>query len=221
MVVVPNPVNIVVGARADVLAHSRKRKLLLAVGRLDAGKDHATLINAFAQIAVRMPDWNLRIVGEGVLRPKLQEQIAALGLKERINLPGTVKDISKEYQNAQLFVIPSRYESFSLTTAEALAHGLPVIGFSDCPGVNQFIRTSENGVLVEPGRDRATSLAGALLPLMENEELRGRLTVDSKIPEECRLERVIDRWENILGSVVIERSMVRSPLEQMAHEGGD
>jgi glycosyltransferase involved in cell wall biosynthesis len=202
MEVIPNPVNLRMTTMADTVARSRKRKVLLTVGRLDSGKDHETLINAFARIADRLPDWDLRIVGEGPLRSKLEEQIVALGLSKRVRLPGTTRRISKEYQKAQLFVIPSRYESFSMTTIEALAHGLPVIGFSDCPGVNQFIRTGKNGVLVEPGRDRAASLARALLPLMENGQLRQRFAVASTIPEEYDLDRVIDKWESIVHSLV-------------------
>jgi glycosyltransferase involved in cell wall biosynthesis len=178
---------------------------LLAVGRLDAGKDHETLINAFAQVASRCHDWDLRIVGEGELRPKLHEQIIALGLAHRVHLPGPTSNISKEYQNAQLFVMPSRYESFSMTTAEALAHGLPVIGFSDCQGVNQFVRTNQNGILVEPERDRAMCLASALLPLMQNAELRGRLSIDFNLPEECRLDRVLDSWESIVRSIIAKK----------------
>ena len=205
MTIIPNPVTLGVTATADVFAHSRQRKLLLAVGRLDAGKDHATLIDAFAQVVTRAPDWDLRIVGEGILRPKLEEQITALGLKERISLPGAVKDVSKEYQNAQLFVIPSRYESFSLTTAEALAHGLPIIGFSDCPAIAQWVGSGENGVLVKPKGDRAKSLAAALLPLMESEELRGHLAAGSKLLEEYGLERVLERWEHVLRSLASGR----------------
>ena len=201
MTIIPNPVTLDITATADVLAHSQARKLLLAVGRLDDGKDHATLIDAFAQVASRAPDWDLRIVGEGALRPKLEEQITALGLWERISLPGAIKDISDEYRNAQLFVMPSRYESFSLTTAEALAHGLPVIAFSDCPAIAQWIEPQKSGVLVNPAGDRADSLAGALLPLMTNEELRRQLASGSKLLEEYHLERVLDRWEHAFSSL--------------------
>jgi glycosyltransferase involved in cell wall biosynthesis len=119
MVIIPNPVTRDAVVRADVAAKST-RKMLLSVGRLDAGKDHSTLIEAFAKIAAEVSDWDLRIIGEGVLRPKLEAQIAALGLATRISLPGATRDIASAYQDAQLFVMPSRYESFSLTTVERL-----------------------------------------------------------------------------------------------------
>jgi glycosyltransferase involved in cell wall biosynthesis len=200
MTIVPNPVTLSATDKSDVVAHSRRRKMLLSAGRLDAGKDHATLIQAFGRVAVRAPDWDLRIVGEGALRPKLDEQISALGLKDRVTLVGAVEKISNEYQNAQLFVLPSRYESFSLTTAEALAHGLPVIAFSDCPAIVQWIEPGRNGVLVDPAGDRAESLAAALLPLVLDEELRRELANGAELPEDYRLERVLDRWEQVLCS---------------------
>lgn len=206
MIIIPNPVTLEADASADVLARSRRRRLLLSVGRLDAGKDHATLISAFAKIAPRVPDWDVRIVGEGALKPKLEEQIASLGLTQRICLPGSIRDIGKEYQNAQLFVMPSRYESFSLTTAEALAHGLPVIAFSDCPAIAQWIAPGKNGVLVNPKGDRAESLAAALLPLMESEDLRGQFAAGSKLLEEYGLERVLERWEHVLHSLAPGRN---------------
>ena len=156
------------------------RKLLLSVGRLDPQKDHSTLIDAFSQVAECQPDWDLKIVGEGPLRRPLERQIARLGLETRVSLPGTVRDISTEYRNAQLFVLPSRYESFSLSTAEALAHGLPVIGFSDCPAIGQLVKSSENGVLVKPDGKRAESLAAALGSVMQDPELRRRLAIGAQ-----------------------------------------
>jgi glycosyltransferase involved in cell wall biosynthesis len=200
MIVIPNPITLRVDAIADTVAYSRQRKLLLSVGRLDAGKDHATLIEAFARLAHRAPDWDLRIVGDGVLRQKLTEQIIVLGLAGRISLPGAVKDITKEYLNAQLFVTPSRYESFSLTTAEALAHRLPVVGFLDCSAVAQWIECEKNGVLIDPTLGRIDALAAALLPLMICPERRAKLSGGSKAFGGYGLERVIDKWEDAINS---------------------
>jgi glycosyltransferase involved in cell wall biosynthesis len=207
MVVIRNSVPIPTGARADTLGSGQSRKVLLSVGRLEAQKDHSVLVNAFAQIADKVTDWDLRIVGGGTLRAQLEAQILALGLASRVQLPGPTKDIWKEYSSAQLFVMPSRYESFGLATAEALSQGLPVVGFADCPGTNQLVRSGENGVLVGSSGDRAGSLAAALLSLMESEELRGRLASGSKALEEHRLERVLDRWEQVLRSQSLRPSL--------------
>lgn len=203
--VVPNPVTIAIEGRADVVALSRSRKLLLSIGRLDSQKDHATLIDAFSRIAERHPDWDLKIVGGGSLRKPLEQQIARLGLQSRVSLPGPTREVASEYRNAQIFVLPSRYESFSLTTAEALAHGLPVIAFADCPAIGHLIKSGENGVLVTPERSRVAPLADALNSLMTDSELRKRLAIGAQPLPEYSLDGVLNRWEDICVEVASSR----------------
>jgi glycosyltransferase involved in cell wall biosynthesis len=200
--VVPNPMTIDIEGRADVIAPSRSRKLLLSIGRLDSQKDHATLIDAFSRVAKRYSDWDLKIVGEGPLRKSLEQQIARLALKNRVHLPGPIREISSEYRNAQLFVLPSRYESFSLSTAEALAHGLPVIAFSDCPAIGHLIKSGKNGVLVTADRTRVEPLADVLGSLMQEPELRKRLAIGAQSLPEYSLDGVLNRWEEICIAVV-------------------
>jgi glycosyltransferase involved in cell wall biosynthesis len=203
MIAIRNPVRIDTKSRADTLGSGRARKVLLSVGRLETQKDHAVLINAFSQIAERVSDWDLRIVGEGALRAKLEAQISALGLANRVQLPGTTKDISREYLSAQFFVVSSRYESFGLATAEALAHGLPVVGFADCSGTNQLIRPGENGVLADGTHDRAAAMAVGLHALMTNDRLRVRLSSKSSdILDNFRLEHVLDCWEHLIEKTI-------------------
>jgi glycosyltransferase involved in cell wall biosynthesis len=203
MVVVRNPVRVDTASRADALGSERARKILLSVGRLEIEKDHAVLIDAFSRIAERVPDWDLRIVGEGALREQLEAQISALGLANRVQLPGSTSEISKEYLSAQLFVVPSRYESFGLATAEALAYGLCVVGFADCPGTNQLVHGGKNGILADGSRGRAASLAAVLHSLMTNDRLRARLSGKSHdILDDFSLEHVLDCWERLIEDAV-------------------
>lgn len=186
MVPVPNPV-MIPEKMADTRGDKVARKTVLSVGRFDPQKDQMTLVRAFAKLAADFPDWDLRIVGDGALRGKLEAEIAALGLEERISLPGTTKEIGAEYAAAQLFVLPSLYESFGLVTAEAIAHGLPVIGFADCPGTNELIEDGKNGILVAVTNDgervkdasgaRAAALAKAMRGLMAEPARREKLAV--------------------------------------------
>lgn len=203
MTVIPNPVSASPARLADVTGDLGKT--ILTVGRMMEQKDQATLISAFGLLAESHPDWTLRIVGDGPLRSKLEQQARDLGLEGRIAFPGTTRDIESEYLRAQIFAIPSRYESFGLVTAEALAHGLPVVGFADCPGTNELIVDGMNGLLVS-GEDRAAALAGGLARAMESEELRSRLA--QAAPESVAsfsLEQVVDRWEGLLRSLTQAR----------------
>ena len=202
MTVVPNPVSLRTSERANVAGPTQGRKTLLAVGRLAAQKDYTTLIDAFALIQHDVPDWDLRIAGEGELRGELEARISTLRLGQRVQLPGNIKNISQEYASAQLFVMPSLYESFGLATAEALAHGLPVVGFADCPGTNILIKPGCNGVLVEADQHRARSLATALLPLMQESAARCRLVPTGGSSAEFAMENVIEAWRETLATVV-------------------
>lgn len=104
--------------------------MILTVGRLEEQKNHMMLISSFKLIADECPCWTLRIVGEGSLRHILLSHANDLGIADRVQIPGAKRDVSSEYNNAQIFVVPSKFESFGLALAEALAHGLPAIGFN-------------------------------------------------------------------------------------------
>ena len=202
MWVIPNPVSLTISKRADIFGQHGTRKILLAVGRLDAQKDYETLIKAFSLVAEKFPDWDLRIVGEGPMKHELQDLVQKIGLKGRVFFAGVTRNISTEYLSAQLFVQASRYESFSLTTVEALFHGLPAVGFEDCPGVNQFIVHGRNGFLAKGKGDRAANLANVLMPIMRDEALRANLAQHSDDTlEKYQLPTVLDQWEEIIHSV--------------------
>lgn len=196
MTVVLNPIGRHRAKLADV--GGGKTKVLLTVGRLHPEKDQACLVNAFARLAPKFPDWRLRIVGEGEMRTALQAQIRALGVSDQVDLPGVSSTIDEEYASAQLFCLPSRYESQGLATAEALSHGLPVVGFADCPGTNELVEDGVNGLLVE-GEDRIEVLAAGLKRLMASPEDRramgGRA---SSSVREMSVDRAADQWEELL-----------------------
>lgn len=199
MLVIPNPVSPALQMRTPIHA---KGCILLSVGGLRPEKDHQTLINAFAAVASSQPGWRLRIVGEGPLRPSLQSQIDRLGLTARVELAGACLDVEREYCAADLFVLPSRYEAFPNCVAEALAHGLAVIGFADCPGTNELIVDGVNGLLVSGG-DRSAALARALNELMGSKRERARLAKQAPASAACfALSGIVDQWEALFARVV-------------------
>jgi glycosyltransferase involved in cell wall biosynthesis len=202
---IPNPVRIIASKRDR--SRGTGPKTILSVGRLEKQKDQATLIEAFARLASDFPNWNLRIIGEGSLRQDLEAQIA--GLHGRAELPGAVADIEREFAAADLFAMPSLYESFGIATAEALAAGLPAVGFADCPGTNELIDDGTNGLLVR-GADRADAIADGLARLMRDEDLRARLGAAGPASvEKYSLASVADRWEQLLSDVASGKEVGR------------
>ncbi len=133
----------------------------------------------------------------------LYNLIRELNMENKVYLKGVTNDIESVYKAADAFVISSRYESFGLVTAEAMAHGLPVVGFSDCPGTNELIINEVNGLLVEPRSDRKDSLSESLDYLLSDCKLRTRLGNSAKqsITGKFSLQTVTDSWEKMLVDV--------------------
>jgi glycosyltransferase involved in cell wall biosynthesis len=209
MVSISNPVSVSAQRQADVTGTSRRRKTLLSVGSLTAAKDHKTLVHAFAMVADALPDWDLRIVGDGELKAELQREIAALRLEDRVQLPGPNPAIHEEYIDAQLFAIPSLYESFGLATAEALACGLPAVGFSDCPGVNSLIKNDVNGILVS-GNNRTQALADGLASVMGDAEKRQRYGDNARNSMDVYdPDVIVEKWEKLLSKYQLQDSVQR------------
>lgn len=195
MTVIPNPV---------VFPDARPREarsgghVLLSVGALREEKGHDILVEAFARIAPRFPDWSLRIVGDGPRRGELERQGSEVAAAGRLVFTGSVADVAPHYAGADLFVIPSSYESFGLATAEALAAGVPAVGFANCPGTNEIIQDGINGLLVA-GADRVEALAGGLATLMADGGLRARLgQAGPHSVARYSLDAVVSRWEELL-----------------------
>lgn len=201
MVPIPNPVY-KAPLQANVKGENLKKYTLLNVGRLTDQKDQKTLIDAFALLAQKRHDWNLRIIGDGELKTSLYQRIEKHGLTDRVKLVGTTDKIEQEYLNAQIFVLSSKYESFGLATAEAMTFGIPAIGFADCMGTNELIEDGSTGFLVD-GNDRVQSLADAMDVLMDSGLLRERMGQHAKEKmKKYYPELIFNKWETLVSKTV-------------------
>ncbi|MBY3237822.1 glycosyltransferase family 4 protein [Rhizobium laguerreae] len=195
----PNPVSEAIEFSVTGAANQQGRFTLLSVGRLSFQKNYQALIRAFSLLADRFLDWDLKIVGEGEDRASLQEIInASPNLRGRVFLTGTTSDVASAYVSSNLFCLPSRWEGFPNALAEALAHGLPSVGYADCAGVYDLIEHGETGLLAD-GNGSPDSLSKALGELMIDHDRRtemgsrARLSMRQYLPSAC-----LDRWENVL-----------------------
>jgi len=199
----PNPVAPAKALASPSVPGAGGRNRLLSVGRLGYQKNFQVLIKAFELLATDFPDWDLRVVGEGEDRGALEAMIRANPvLASRVSLPGATRDISSEYAAAHLFALPARWEGFPNALAEALAHGLPSVGFAECSGVPDLITDGETGLLAD-GMNNPDTLAAALARLMADPEKRtraGEMAVRSM--QQYRPELCFDRWESVLLNAV-------------------
>jgi glycosyltransferase involved in cell wall biosynthesis len=149
-------------------------KRIIAVGSLKPQKNHALLLDAFA----RLPDKSARlmILGEGPLRGALTEQAAALGISDRVVMPGFALDPWPYYASADLFVLSSDFEGFANVITEAMWAGLNVV-CTDCEsGPREILADGRFGTLVPVGDADALgrAIAEALEAPPRAEEMRAR-----------------------------------------------
>lgn len=195
-VVLPSPV-VLDGWRGEPPATRWPRPLVLAMGRLVPQKGLDVLLEAFARLRGRFPAWTLVVLGEGPLRRDLEQLRDRLGLAECVHFPGTVPDPRAYLAQADLFVLPSRWESFPMALCEALASGLPVVTTEYHSGVHDIVRAGVDALVVP--REDPAALAAAMGRLMGDEAERQRLAARAvEIRERHGPERVMPCWGALL-----------------------
>ncbi len=193
VVVLPNAVT---PAETPVPARQRA-PLIVASGRLERVKRHDLSVLAWRQIQDKFPDWSLQIFGEGSMRKSLETLIVENRV-ERVKLMGHRSDILNRVGKAAVLSHPATYEGFPLAVCEALAAGTPVVGFSDCSGLNYLVEDEVNGLLVPPS-DRVANFARTLERILSDAELRETLSLGGP-PSIAQYspEAVTEIWEDIL-----------------------
>ena len=198
--VIPNPIEIGSSLRLAPVDPMRTPRILAATGRLTWQKGFDMLIDAFAAVAAHHPDWTLVIWGEGDGRQALQSQIDQCAVADRICLAGNSGSPRGWLEQADAFVLSSRYEGFSNALAEAMAAGLPVVSFDCAYSPSDMIQTETNGLLVDNGD--VAALAAALSRLFEDARLRARLGAAAReTGNRLRPDMIVKRWDDMLEAI--------------------
>lgn len=181
--------------RRTVAAAPGELPLILSVGRLVPKKGLDDLIAACARLHAEGLKFRCRIIGEGPLRPALEAQIEAAGLRGIVALEGamTHAKLIALYATADLFALAPRIEEdgdrdgIPNVIAEAMAIGLPVVS-TQVSGIPELVRDGETGLLVPP-RD-PPALARAMREMLENRPLAQERAAAAR----RLLERDFDLW---------------------------
>jgi glycosyltransferase involved in cell wall biosynthesis len=140
---------------------STDRHYILYSGRFVPQKRVDLLIDAYASIAAGRPNWDLLVVGEGALRPSLQQRIPTT-LQSRVVWTGFLEgiDLRSAYHASDLMVLPSEREPWALVVQEAMAAGLPVIASDIVGAAHELVNDKISGRIFRSGD--CTSLQSAL-----------------------------------------------------------
>jgi len=181
--------------REEVEGEERLNRII-SVGRLYPQKNQKMMIEAFAQVSERYPDWKLVIYGEGYLREDLESLVERLKVKDKVLLPGRCETVIEEVAKSKVFCLSSDYEGMSNAMIEALCVGTPVIS-TRVSGTDELIRDGENGLLVDIGDTEG--LTQAFEKLLSNQELRAQIGKEGqKSATKFKTDTIVDQWENLV-----------------------
>lgn len=154
-------------------------KLILCVSRIDYQKNQLALIEMLPELLRRHEDAHLMLIGPVTIesyRKKIDERIAACGLRDRVTilpgfLPGS-EELVDAYHAADVFCLPSLHEPFGIVVLEAWASGLPIAA-SRVGGIPTFTKDRENILHINP--DDPANIAHTLDAILSDQQLAGKL----------------------------------------------
>ena len=175
---------------------------IVYMARVVEDKQPHLLIEAFSKIANKHPDWKVQIYGslhDKKYVAKCEELIKKYNLEKQLSFMGITKDVAKVLQQSDICAFPSAFEGFSLAQTEAMATGLPVVGFNYCPGVNELVKDGINGFLAKDVDDFADKLD----TLISDEKLRTSMGEEArKVSDEYSPESIMQQWEDFIDEVI-------------------
>jgi glycosyltransferase involved in cell wall biosynthesis len=175
---------------------------ILFMGRLSPIKGPDLLLEAFASLKTRIPDYHLVYAGpdEG-MRAGLESAARQAGIAERVHFLGLVggRDKAAAYRAASLLAVPSRQEAMSIVVLEAGICGVPAIltdqcGFSEITEIDPGLETPATAAGIAAGLERLLLTPG--LPERTAGELRG--LVMQKYTWPCVIRLYLDLYRTIL-----------------------
>lgn len=177
-----------------------RRKIVLAIGRLEEQKGFDILLYAWHLLDAQRRDWGLRIIGDGSDRPMLEQLAKDLNIEDTVEFAGTVKGMDEEYRAASVYVLSSRWEGLSMTLVEAQHFVLPSVA-TDCKaGPREVLKGGTSGLLVNP--EDPGALASGMARLMQDKQLYSRLAKETfKNAEMFEPETVRNSWSELLASL--------------------
>ena len=173
-------------------------KYILFFGRLEEKiKNFSLLLNAFSKSKVYVNGTKLLIIGDGSDKNYILTKIAALQLKNHVQVLPFQKNIMPYIQHARCTILTSHFEGFPMAIIESLAVGTPVISVDCETGPKEIIQNNFNGLLV-PNHDDIP-LSEAIKTMIENEKLYQTCKNNAqKSVEHLSLTNIAQQWKQLL-----------------------
>lgn len=183
------------------------------IARLFHLKGHEDLVRAARPVADACPNVRFLLVGDGILRQALEQQIAALGLFKHFIFTGLVppSEVPAMIGGMDLLVHTSYREGLARALPQALIAGKPVISY-DIDGAREVVIDDETGYLIQPADER--ELAEAIIRLVDDPDLRRRFgeTGQNRFTNQFRHQTMTHEIRKRYASVIEQAASTSSHL---------
>ncbi len=213
--VIANPVNIP-KSFAMPRGEEGKKLTILWLARLDDDlKQWKLAMDAFASIAKKYPQWQMKVAGDGQDYTKTKQYAENLNLGEQLSLLGEVSDVESAYASAHIYCFSSRTEGMPNSLLEAMASGLACIAFAQCEGVEDIIEHEHSGLILEEMTVEA--MAKGLERLVLNADLRQKLGENARLSvQKYETNKIFDAWEELINNAAAKKG--NTALDAFVHE---
>lgn len=183
-----------------------KRALLnekhcISGGRFESQKNYTEMVDLWAHLHPRHPDWTLDLYGNGKEKKKIERKISRLGLSASIRLHPATSRIREEMLGSSIYLMTSLYEGFPLVLVECSSLGLPCVCYR-CPcGPGEFIRDGVDGFTAAP--NRPDQWIEKVEYLMDHPDIRKKM--GSRAAEKVgdfREEAIMEQWNTLFTELV-------------------
>ena len=187
-----------------VYSFPKKQKEIIYLGRIDYNQKRVyRVIDTWARLEKKFPDWKLTIVGDGVERKNVEKLVADYDLKH-VSFEGFQQP--KPYcERASILLLTSEYEGFPLVLAECMSFGVIPVVYDSYSAVRDIIDDGKDGVVIlyEKNGYDADKAAGMLVQVMQNDSLREMMAhAANEKSKAYSVERIYQEWMRTLTSLV-------------------
>lgn len=184
---------------------NRKQKEIVYVGRIDYNQKRVyRVIDTWALLEDKFPDWKLTIVGDGVERKNVERQAADLNL-HRITFEGFQLPKSY-YERASMLLLTSEYEGFPLVLAECMSLGVIPAVYGSYSAVYDIIEDGKDGVILpysEQGYN-AEKMADSISIVMNDNALRSQMAENAIIKsKKFSIDEIGKQWNNVFNESIL------------------
>ena len=183
----------------------KKQKEIIYLGRIDYNQKRVyRVIDTWAKLEAKFPDWKLTIVGDGVERENVENQVAEYGLK-RVSFEG-FQQPKPYYERASILLLTSEYEGFPLVLAECMSFGVIPAVYNSYSAVGDIISDGKDGIVIPYHKegyqaDEAASLLGGIIGDDGKRVAMAQAAIERS--KDYSIEKIYGEWESVFDRLLV------------------